>query len=65
MLCCYCICVLLALSYWGTAVWANRNRDRLYGASQTLNVSEETAEELAQAFQDHTDRQQKDFRYLT
>jgi hypothetical protein len=53
------------LSYWVTAAWANRKRDRLYGASQTLNVSEETAEELAQAFQDHTDRQQKDFRYLT
>lgn len=58
MMSCYCICILLALSYLAVCVIQNRKRDRLYGKPEVIR--EGTGEGLG----DVTDTQQKEsFRY--
>lgn len=58
MMCCYCACILLALSYLGVAIVQNRKRDRRYGKPE--NVREGTGDGLGDA----TDKEQKEsFRY--
>lgn len=58
MMCCYCACILLALTYLGVSVVENRKRDRRYGKPEI--VREGTGDGLADA----TDKEQKEsFRY--
>lgn len=58
MMCCYCACILLALTYLAVATLENRRRDRAFGKPE--GVREGTGEGLI----DLTDREQKEsFRY--
>jgi hypothetical protein len=58
MMCCFCTCILLALTYLAVSVFENRGRDRAYG--KPGSIREGTGEGLG----DITDRQQREsFRY--
>ncbi|KAL4948856.1 fungal-specific transcription factor domain-containing protein [Aspergillus filifer] len=59
MLVCYCVCVALIGAYWAIAVILNRRR------VDGVAVEGEVYEDLADAFADKTDFQQKGFRYTT
>ncbi|KAJ3545491.1 hypothetical protein NM208_g2480 [Fusarium decemcellulare] len=59
MMCCYCVSILLALTYLAVAVMQNRRRDRRYGKPQ------EVREGTADGLDDRTDNEQKEcFRYM-
>jgi hypothetical protein len=59
MMCCFCVCILLAFTYLAVSVFENRRRDRTYGKPEA--VREGTGEGLG----DLTDKQQKEsFRYM-
>ncbi|KAL4967705.1 transcription factor domain-containing protein [Aspergillus stella-maris] len=59
MLVCYCVCVALIGAYWAIAVIFNRRR------VDGVPVEGEVDGDLANAFADKTDFQQKGFRYTT
>ncbi|GKZ66601.1 hypothetical protein AnigIFM60653_002810 [Aspergillus niger] len=60
MLVCYCICVALMAVYWILVVKLNR---RLLGVDPETGAADD--DNLAEAFADHTDFEQKNFRYTT
>jgi MFS transporter, ACS family, allantoate permease len=62
MLICYCTAMALMLLYFLVASWENRKRDRKFGPALTVN--EDSMNELFDAYQDQTDKKQKDFRYM-
>lgn len=62
MLVCYCTAMFLMLVYFLVASWENRRRDRKYGSA--LTVDEGNLNDLFDAYQDVTDKKQKDFRYV-
>jgi ACS family allantoate permease-like MFS transporter len=62
MLTCYCVAILLMGLYSIVTSWENRRKDRKYGTS--LRVDQDSIRDLVEVFQDLSDKQQKDFRYI-
>ena len=60
MLACYCVCIGLIGAYWVLVIRMNR---RLDGIDPESGPSNE--DDLAGAFADQTDFEQKNFRYTT
>lgn len=63
MLSCYCICMLVVGLYWVLCFMDNRRKDKLYGKVQR-GAADGSFDELVGGFQDLTDKEQAEFRYI-
>ena len=61
MLICYCAAILLMGLYLAVAAYENRQKDRRYG--KPGEVDQENVTAMMEAYQDLSDKKQKDFRY--